>query len=125
MVALVVPMLQQLAKDVQEYIMPSEDWTKCMQYVAGQRKPGQLYSTQAIEVEVLLSEAFDRLELPNKIDEVAWERIQGPCNICGRGNRKEEEGRTRPTTGGKGGTTELTEYTDKSRTELNHALSRR
>jgi len=29
-VALVVPMLQQLAKDVQEYIMPSEDWTKCM-----------------------------------------------------------------------------------------------
>jgi len=29
-VALVVPMLQQLAKDVQEYIMSSKDWTKCM-----------------------------------------------------------------------------------------------
>jgi len=53
--------------------MPSEDWTKCMRYVARQRKPGQLYSTQAIEAEVLLSEAFNRLELPNEIDEVAWE----------------------------------------------------
>ena len=30
MVVLVVPMLQRLAKDVQQYIMPSEDWTKCM-----------------------------------------------------------------------------------------------
>ena len=29
-VALVAPMLQQLSKDVQEYIMPSKDWTKCM-----------------------------------------------------------------------------------------------
>jgi len=77
MVALIVPMLQQLAKDVQEYIMPSEDWTKCMQYVAGQRKPGQLYLTQAIEVEVPLSEAFDRLEPPNEIDEAAWEGFKG------------------------------------------------
>jgi len=74
---LVVPMLQQLAKDVQEYIMPSEDWTKCMQYIAGQRKPGQLYLTQAIEAEVPLSEAFNRLELPNEIDEAAWEGFKG------------------------------------------------
>ena len=57
--------------------MPREDWTRCMQYVAGQRKPGQLYSTQAIEVEVPLSEAFNRLEPPNEIDEVAWEGFKG------------------------------------------------
>ena len=57
--------------------MPSKDWTKCMRYVAGQRKPSQLYLTQAIEAEVLLSEAFERLELPNEIDEVAWEGFKG------------------------------------------------
>jgi len=76
-VVLVVPMLQRLAKDVQECIMPSEDWTKCMRYVAGQRKPGQLYLMQAIEVKVPLSEAFNRLEQPNEIDEVAWEGFKG------------------------------------------------
>jgi len=32
---------------------------------------------QAIEAEVLLSEAFDRLEPLNKIDEVAWEGFKG------------------------------------------------
>jgi len=48
-VAIVVPMLQRIAKDAPEYIMPSEDWTKCMRYMAGQRKPSQLYLTQAIE----------------------------------------------------------------------------
>jgi len=32
---------------------------------------------QAIEVEVPLSEAFDRLEPPNKIDEAAWEGFKG------------------------------------------------
>jgi len=48
-----------------------------MQYAAGQRKPGQLYLMQAIEAEVPLSEAFDRLEPPNEIDEVAWEGFKG------------------------------------------------
>jgi len=33
--------------------------------------------TQAIEAEVLLSEAFDRLEPPNEIDEAAWEGFKG------------------------------------------------
>ena len=32
---------------------------------------------QAIEAEVLLSEAFDRLEPPNEIDEAAWEGFKG------------------------------------------------
>jgi len=32
---------------------------------------------QAIEAEVPLSEAFDRLELPNEIDEAAWEGFKG------------------------------------------------
>jgi len=32
---------------------------------------------QAIEVEVPLSEAFDRLEPPNEIDEAAWEGFKG------------------------------------------------
>jgi len=86
---LLVPMLQQLAKDVQEYIMSSEDWTKCMQYIAGQRKPSQLYLTQSIEVEVLLSEAFDRLELPNRIDEVAWEGFKGHTIYVAEGIEKE------------------------------------
>jgi len=71
MVAIVVPMLQRIAKNAPEYIMPSEDWMKCMRYMAGQRKPGQLYLMQAIEVEILLSEALDRLEPPKGIDEAA------------------------------------------------------
>ena len=29
-VAIVIPMLQRIAKDVPDYIMPSEDWMKCM-----------------------------------------------------------------------------------------------
>jgi len=70
--------------------MPSEDWTKCMQYIAGQRKPGQLYSTQAIEAEVLLSEAFYRLELPNEIDEVAWEGFKGHAIYVAEGIDKEK-----------------------------------
>jgi len=49
-VVIVVPMLQRIAKDAPEYVMSSEDWMKCMWYMAGQRRPGQLYSTQAIEV---------------------------------------------------------------------------
>jgi len=87
---LVVPMLQRLAKDVQEYIMPSKDWTKCMQYVAGQRKPGQLYSMQAIEAEVPLSEAFNRLEPPNEIDEVAWEGFKGHAIYVAEETEKEK-----------------------------------
>jgi len=83
-------MLQQLAKDVQEYIMSSKDWTKCMRYVAGQRKPGQLYLTQAIEAEVPLSEAFDRLEPPNGIDEAAWEGFKGHAIYVAEGMEKEE-----------------------------------
>jgi len=76
-VAIVVPMLQRIAKDAPEYIMPSEDWMKCMRYMAGQRKPSQLYLMQAIEAEILLSEALDRLEPPKGIDEVAWEGFKG------------------------------------------------
>jgi len=53
--------------------MSSEDWTKCMQYVAGQRRPSQLYLKQAIEVKTPLSEALDKIEPPKGIDEVAWE----------------------------------------------------
>jgi len=70
MVAIVVPMLQRIAKDASEYIMSSEDWTKCMQYVAGQRRPSQLYLKQAIEAEIPLSEVFDRLEPPKGINEM-------------------------------------------------------
>jgi len=83
-------MLQRLAKDVQEYIMPSEDWTKCMQYITGQRKPGQLYSMQAIEAEVPLSEAFNRLEPPNEIDEVAWEGFKGHAIYVAEETEKEK-----------------------------------
>jgi len=77
MVAIVVPMLQRIAKDAPEDIMSSEDWAKCMRYVAGQRRPGQLYLTQAIEAEILPSEELDRLEPPKGIDEVAWEGFKG------------------------------------------------
>jgi len=115
-------MLQQLAKDVQEYIMSSKDWTKCMQYVAGQRKPGQLYSTQAIEAEVLLSEAFNRLELPNRIDEAAWEGFKGHAIYVAEGMEKEK---IRPTTGSERGTIKLPRYANKSGTELDNASSGR
>jgi len=70
--------------------MSSEDWTKCMQYVAGQRKPGQLYLMQAIEAEVPLSEAFNRLELPNEIDEAAWEGFKGHTIYMAEGIEKEK-----------------------------------
>ena len=75
--AIVVPMLQRIAKDAPEYIMPSKDWTKYMRYVAGQRRTSQLYLTQALEAEILLSEAFDKLEPPKGIDEAAWEGFKG------------------------------------------------
>jgi len=65
-------------------------WTKCMQYVAGQRKPGQLYLMQAIEAEVLLSEAFDRLEPPNGIDEAVWEGFKGHTIYVAEGIEKEK-----------------------------------
>jgi len=46
--------------------------------MAGQRRPSQLYSKQAIEAEILLSEALDdRLEPPKGIDEAAWEGFKG------------------------------------------------
>jgi len=70
-VVIVVPMLQRIAKDAPGYIMSSEDWMKCMQYMAGQRRPCQLYSKQAIEAEILLSEALDKLEPPKGIDKAA------------------------------------------------------
>jgi len=72
--------------------MSSEDWTKCMQYIAGQRKPGQLYSMQAIEVEVPLSEAFNRLEPPNGIDEAAWEGFKGHAIYVAEGIEKKRVG---------------------------------
>jgi len=71
MVVIVIPILRRIAKDAPKYIMFSEDWTKCMWYVAGQKRPGQLYSKQAIEAEIPLSEALDRLEPPKGIDEAA------------------------------------------------------
>jgi len=90
MVAIVVPMLQRIAKDAPEYIMSSEDWTKCMRYVAGQRRPGQLYLMQAIKVEILLSEALDRLEPPKGIDEAAWEGFKGHAICMAEKIEKEE-----------------------------------
>jgi len=90
-VAIVVPMLPKIAKDAPEYIMPSEDWTKCMRYMAGQRKPGQLYSTQAIEAEILLSEALDKLEPCKRIDEAAWEGFKGHTIYMAEKIEKEEQ----------------------------------
>jgi len=63
-----------------------------MQYVAGQRKPSQLYSMQAIEVEVPLSEAFNRLELPNGIDEAAWEGLKGHAIYVAEGIERKRVG---------------------------------
>jgi len=71
--------------------MPSKDWTKCMRYVAGQRKPGQLYLMQAIEVEIPLSEALDRLEPPKGIDEAAWENFEGHAIYVAEKIEKEEQ----------------------------------
>ena len=45
---------------------------------------------QAIEVEVLLSEAFDGLEPPNGIDEVAWEGFKGHTIYVAEGIEKEK-----------------------------------
>ena len=45
---------------------------------------------QAIEVEVPLSEAFNRLELPNEIDEVAWEGFKGHTIYVAEGIEKEK-----------------------------------
>jgi len=89
-VAIVVPMLQRISKDAPEYIMPSEDWMKCMRYVARQRKPSQLYLMQAIEAEILLSEALDKLEPPKGVNEVAWEGFKGHTIYMAEKIEKEE-----------------------------------
>jgi len=86
---------------------------------------GQLYLMQAIEAEVPLSEAFDRLELPKGIDEVAWEGFKGHAIYVAEGIEKEKRvGLDLPQVA-KGETTKLTGYADKSGTELNNASSRR
>ena len=72
-VALVIPMLKKLMKEGPQYIITSADWGKCMLYVVGQRKPSQLYSRQAIEAEIPLIEALDKLELLKGIEEADWE----------------------------------------------------
>jgi len=90
MVVIVVPMLQRIAEDAPEYIMPSEDWMKCIRYMAGQRKPSQLYLMQAIEAEIPLSEALDRLEPPKGIDEAAWEGFKGHTIYMAEKIEKEE-----------------------------------
>jgi len=43
-------------------------------------------------VEVLLSEAFDRLELPNEIDEVAWEGFKGHAIYMAEGIERKRVG---------------------------------
>ena len=45
---------------------------------------------QAIEAEVLLSEAFDRLELPNELDEAAWEGFKCHTIYVAEGIDKEK-----------------------------------
>jgi len=45
---------------------------------------------QAIEAEVPLSEAFDRLELPNEIDEATWEGFKGHAIYVAEGIDKEK-----------------------------------
>jgi len=52
MVMLVIPMLQNLMKEGPQYTITSADWGKCVLYVAGQRKPGQLNSRQAKAAEI-------------------------------------------------------------------------
>ena len=88
MVGIVIPMIQRIAKDAPEYIMTSEDWMKCMWYVAGQRRPSQLYLKQAIEAEILLS-ALDKLKPPKGMDKVAWEGFKGHAEYVA--NEIEEE----------------------------------
>jgi len=83
-------MLQRIAKDAPQYVMSSEDWMKCMWYVAGQRRPSQLYLMQAIEAEIPLSEALDRLEPPKGIDEAAWEGFKGHTIYVANKMEKEE-----------------------------------
>ena len=41
-------------------------------------------------MEVPLSEAFDRLELPNRIDEAAWEGFKGHAIYMAEGIEKEK-----------------------------------
>jgi len=48
-----------------------------------------VYLKQAIEVEIPLSEALDRLEPPKGIDEVAWEGFKGHAEYVA--NEMEEE----------------------------------
>jgi len=48
--------------------------------------------TQAIEAEVPLSEAFDRLELPNGIDEAAWEGFKGHTIYIAEGIERKRVG---------------------------------
>jgi len=71
--------------------MPSEDWMKCRRYMAGQRRPGQLYSMQAIEAEILLSEALNRLEPPRGINEAVWEGFKGHTIYVAEKIEKEEQ----------------------------------
>jgi len=75
-VAIVIPMLQKIAKDAPQSIMSSEDWIKCLRYVAGQRRPGQLYLTQAIQAERPLSEALDELSPPIGIQDMTWRKFR-------------------------------------------------
>jgi len=49
-----------------------------------------LYLTQAIEVEVPLSEAFNRLDPPNGIDEAAWEGFKVHAIYVAEGMEKEK-----------------------------------
>jgi len=70
-------MLQRLANNVQEYMMSSDNWTTCLQYVVGQRKLGQLYLLQAKAVEVPLKEHFNKLEPPEGIEGTKWEGFKG------------------------------------------------
>ena len=42
MVVIVLPILQRIAKDAPQYIISSEDWKKCMWYMAEQRRLSQL-----------------------------------------------------------------------------------
>jgi len=61
-----------------------------MHVIHSRRKPGQLYLMQAIEAEVPLSEAFDRLEPPNRIDETEWEGFKGHAIYVAEGIEKEK-----------------------------------
>jgi len=123
-VALVIPMLQKLTKEGPQYTITSADWGKCVWYVAGQRKPGQLYLRQAIEAEILLIEALDELEPPKGIEDVDWEGFKGytehvATDIYG------SRGRIMLTRGGKRDATKYSGHADKSGTESIIASSKR